>query len=199
MPTYPETPATIVRDPIKKNELQQIGRLVRAFAEVEDCLAFLLTSLCKISPHDAGILLGQITPIRRLIDINLSLAKSKQDGDDLKNLEEILGVDFDAALGIRNGVAHGAYLGRDRKTGGLAFRSSRQVKAPMKEGDQEWVHFGSLIVIHPYAQIRAAADFAEKTVVELMGHSEVKRLREEDLKESPQPHPKAPTRRRKSR
>lgn len=100
---------------------KHIGRLIRAFAEIDDMVTLYICNLAEISESRAVILLGR-TPISTKLKNALYLAKMT--GEEITKLHKhVFDEAFYMANKCRNALAHGAFMGAD-KDGRLAFLTS---------------------------------------------------------------------------
>jgi len=107
---------------IDDDTLQSIGRLVRAFAEIEDIITLYIIDLAEISEAKAIIMLGRM-PITRRLDIAKTLAHVT--GEKITKLhEKLFNPMFFDVLACRNDVTHGTLMGRTGE-GRLAFLTSK--------------------------------------------------------------------------
>lgn len=97
--------------------LREIGRLVRACAEIEDCIFIAITALCEINEGKSTILLGRVAISTALVKVQ---QLTKQYAPQLSaDLNALVSNYITQALQARNGVAHGVYIGE--KDGEYSF------------------------------------------------------------------------------
>lgn len=90
--------------------LTEIGRLIRAFAEIEDLINLYLCGLAKINESQALVLLGKTAVTRRL---EMAEYLALMTGTEITKLhKQIFNAGFREALECRNAVAHGLLLGK---------------------------------------------------------------------------------------
>lgn len=101
--------ATITPRELDDDELLVIGRIVRAAADLEDCLNLWICKLLKCDEAGSAVILGR-SNIATKITIALGLAKLT--GKRATELhEEAFDEAIDQLLSCRNAVAHGAFAG----------------------------------------------------------------------------------------
>lgn len=121
--TYGSTHETAAPIPLSDEVLLGIGRLVRAFAEIEELLTLFISALAKINQSQAVIMLSRAQLSRRL-----SMAEqlaTLSGGKPLERYNLCFGsAAFKDAHTCRNVMAHGIYLGVD-SAGMLAFLTDK--------------------------------------------------------------------------
>lgn len=100
--------------------LREIGRLVRACAEIEDCIFIAITALCEINEGKSTVLLGRVAISTALVKVQ---QLTKQYAPQLHgNLSLLVKNYITELLQARNGVVHGVYIGC--KDGQYSFLSN---------------------------------------------------------------------------
>ena len=160
--------------------LTDIGRLVRAFAEIEDLVFLYICLLAEISASRAVALLGR-TALKRRIEMAGYLAKMT--GQKITELHKtIFGQEFEEIRKCRNAVCHGKYLGV-HDDGGYAFLT-QQTADPIGENAIQIVQSYHPLVISQFAK------WAEEAVPEIEKRLKLEALRQERLRKPLGPHPK---------
>jgi hypothetical protein len=119
---YGDKHETLQPSTLSDSDLLSIGRLVRAFAGIEEIVSIYVSTLAQVPPSKLLIMLGKVA-LRRRLDMAEALATL--DGDDeVKRFRKAFPPDFYHALDIRNAVAHGIFLGVDSQ-GHLSFLTER--------------------------------------------------------------------------
>lgn len=108
--SYGDREETLKPAVLPDSVLTEIGRLIRAFAEIEDLINLYLCGLAQINESKALVLLGR-TAITRRIEMAEYLALMTGDAISATH-KEIFNSGFREALECRNAVAHGLLLGR---------------------------------------------------------------------------------------
>lgn len=108
---------------LPESTLTDIGRLVRAFAEIEDLVFLYICGLADISESRATALIGGV-PLQRRIDMAGYLAKMT--GKKITAIQKtIFDKTFEEIRSCRNTVSHGKYLGVE-DSGGFAFLTQKR-------------------------------------------------------------------------
>jgi hypothetical protein len=178
--TYGATACELKPAALTTETLSDIGRLVRAFAEIEDILDLHIACLAGISETKVTILLGR-TAISRRMEIAETLARLRPDKALEVHLSAFKG--FGDISDCRNAVAHGKLLGVD-DDGKLAFLTFNS--APPSGEAAIRVAFS----YHPET-IKLLATTAEAAIPTLERMLQVEALRAERLLRPLQPHSKA--------
>ncbi|RGP41676.1 hypothetical protein BPTFM16_01983 [Altererythrobacter insulae] len=98
-------------EPLTDNALASIGRIVRATAEMEDCVDHFISILVGRSVELCRLLIGK-SSLRRKAEICQSIAAMSDDWmREVCNIH--FGTEFQQFMKIRNAVAHGVYLGKN--------------------------------------------------------------------------------------
>jgi hypothetical protein len=160
--------------------LADIGRLIRAFAEIEDLINWYIFGLAKISEGVGTVMLGR-TPLSTKLKIAAYLAKLRGDHFAATH-SEIFPPDFFDVLKCRNAGAHGVLLGITEK-GGYAFLTS-DTREP--EGTNV---IAEAIMFTPRG-IKARAGIAERNVSLLETKLGLSTLREKRRQQGLDPHRK---------
>ena len=120
--TYGTEHETLQPSDLSDADLLSIGRLVRAFAGIEEIVSIYVSILAQVPPKTLVLILGKVA-LRRRLDMAEALATL--DGEDeLKRFKVAFPLDFYQALDVRNAVAHGIFLGVDR-LGHLSFLTEK--------------------------------------------------------------------------
>jgi hypothetical protein len=169
-------PATLPND-----VLTEIGRLVRAFSEIEDIVDLHICNLAEISESKATILLGR-TAVTRRIEIAETLAKTISE-EALAIHKHAFSGGFSDIADCRNYVAHGKLLGVG-PDGRYAFLTTKD--GPPMNG-------AAIRVVASYSaeQIKLIARMAEDSIPRLERHLKVEALRAERLLRPLLPHRRA--------
>jgi hypothetical protein len=171
--------------PVKLSDqtLLSIGRIVRAFAEIDDLLMFHIAGMVGISESQAIVLLGRSQASAKM-EIAQYLAKMK--GENFIALhKEIFNSAYDECRQCRNTVAHGVLLG-ETEEGKIAF-----LTAEKKEPDGP---SSSLVVIsYPPKDIDTLARISETFIGAISEKLQLASWRDKRLQQSILPHPKAQT------
>lgn len=124
---FSSSPSSIKPYRITNATHNAMGRVVRAFAEIEDILTLHLCALANISEGQIMILLGK-TPLSKKLEIARQFADAR--GPTARELfDSWFGTKgFQDLLACRNVVAHGVFLGRT-ESGHLAFRTVKSLNA----------------------------------------------------------------------
>jgi len=160
--------------------LRDIGRLVRACAEIEDIVDLFIASLAELNETRAFIMLGR-TAISRRLEIALELAKVRED-----NALAVHKTAFDAVfndiLECRNAVAHGKLLGKTED--GFAFLTGNS--GPVRDDSKI-----RIVASYTAATIKEYARVAEARIPQLEAYLKVEGPRSERLRRPLLPHSKA--------
>ena len=159
-----------------------MGRVVRAFAEIEDILTLHLCELSNISEGQVMILLGK-TPLSKKLEIARQFADAR--GTPARELFDCwFGTKgFQAALACRNVVAHGVFLGQT-ETGHLAFRTMKSLNADETSVSVEVVCYDNKSFLEVASSAELAIPSLEKGL-QLQASREIRRGQSLD------PHSKA--------
>jgi len=124
MPSVPVTDSEkLVPGGLSDEALLAIGRLIRAFADLEEYLNYFIELLLEISPTDATVVLSRVA-ISRKLEMARMLS-TKQSEEDSRVFKGIFEHDmFKEIYKCRNAVAHGTLLGLHRN-GDYAFLTDR--------------------------------------------------------------------------
>ena len=180
--TYSGKSGQIHADPIRDEEHVQISRIVRAWAEVEDCLNLFICALAKITESQGLALLSKSGWSRKL-DIARGLAELRED-QAVEALEMVFTTGLSKIGKARNTVAHGVYLGR-RDDGAMCFLTSDEIKG--SEGPQR------LVSVRNYnlQGLLEIADALEHSLPSMVSILQIEELREPRYTQSLRAHPKA--------
>jgi hypothetical protein len=168
--------------------LLAVGRLVRAFAEMEDILNMFLWNVAGISELQAIVLTGGL-PVSKKMD--LAKAFAIQAGEEpTKVYQKVFG---DEMFGLiqwhRNIVAHGYLLGKTDK-GEFAFKTSTWL--PEHKGK-----VGFQVVCLPLEAIEHYASAAENAIPLMVDFLKFQPLRETRRKQGLRPYNKPPQKERR--
>lgn len=121
--TYAHEPTDIVVSELDDETLLSIGRLIRAFAEIEDLVFLYLCGLAETSETKATILFASV-PLQKKLEMAEYLAQTT--GEQIVEMHRTLfDATFKEALQLRNTVAHGVFLGKDPKEHRLLFLTNK--------------------------------------------------------------------------
>jgi hypothetical protein len=178
---YADGPHDVTPAVLDDQTLAEIGRLVRACAEIEDLVTFFICTLAEISETRATVLLGKIGITQR---IQIARYLAQLSGDKAVSVcNDAFDADFQAILDCRNAVAHGVFLGTVEE-GRLAFLTRKTVRPETDAARQ---------VVEAYAPVNIAlyARTAEGAIPKLEAHLQVKELRRDRYLKPLSGHPKA--------
>lgn len=166
-------------------QLQAMGRIIRAVAEIEDIITLHMCNLAEITEGQAIILMGR-TNISTKLKLSFSLANAL--GGEAKRITDEC---FDneayrALMKCRNAIAHGLLLGQT-DTGKIAFRTS----TASLQGET----VGIEVATYEPSAFAQFAEIAELAIQQIEGPLRVQELREARREQSLERHSKAqPTR-----
>jgi hypothetical protein len=165
---------------INKETLAAIGRLIRAFAEIEDLLTLHICNLTSVPEGRIIVLLGR-TAMSKLLEIAEYFAKTAG-ANALAAHKNVFNRTFQDALGCRNAVAHGTLLGRTQHKE-LTFLTA---KTEVPTGT------ATVLVVESYLpkNIIAYAKMAELAVPLIEKNLMLRALRQARLRKPLSPHPK---------
>ena len=101
-----------------------MGKIIRAFAEIEDLILLYLCRLAETPESVITLLLGR-TPVSAKLKLAQYLARSRGK-ETLALHKEIFTKEFSDALKKRNAIAHGTLLGVD-ENGAYAFKTAKEL------------------------------------------------------------------------
>jgi hypothetical protein len=157
-----------------------IGRLVRAFAEIEDLINLFISRLANISESKTIVLLGR-TPISRKLEIAMYLATMA--GPNSVTLHKFI---FDSSFlecqKCRNAVAHGILLGKTEDNR-FAFLTAETLEPTGSSAIQTVISFKK-------KDIAVYARHAEQAVPQIEKLLQLSPLREKRLQQPLEPHRK---------
>lgn len=185
---YSKTGSVVTPCVLSDEVLLAMGRLIRAFAEIEDIINLHMCQTGEISEGQAFILLGR-TGISQKLNFAHVFANALG-GPAKKVTDECFDNDaFREMLMCRNVVAHGVLLGiTDR--GHIAFRTSNYF-----EPDLTTNKVGLEVITFTPRSFAQFADMAELAIQQIEGPLKVKEPREARRAQALENHPKAqPTR-----
>jgi|CXWL01.1.fsa_nt_gi hypothetical protein len=179
---YSSKPSKLKPTTLSSDVLASIGRLVRAFAEIDDLITLYICNLAEISESRAVVLLGR-TQASTKLDIAAYLAKMT--GVKITALHsEIFGSGYREYRKCRNAVAHGVLLG-ETEDGQFAFLTSETAEPDATDK-------ATIQVVYSYsAQIIAIyAQRAEEAIPVITENLKLSSLRQTRLERPLQPHRK---------
>jgi hypothetical protein len=161
--------------------LTEIGRLVRAFADIEELVTLYICNLAEISQSRALVLLGKTALVRRL---EIAEYLAYMTGKEIAALhKQIFSSGFRESLECRNAVAHGIVLGKTND-GRFAFLTS---KTELPTGTSAI----QLAITYHHESIAEFAKVAEAAIPLLEKHLKLGELRAQRYQGSLLPHRKA--------
>lgn len=161
--------------------LTEIGRLIRAFAEIEDLVTLYICNLAEISESKALVLLGRAAITRR---VEMAEYLALMTGLEIGKLHaSIFNLEFREALECRNTVAHGLLLGQT-EDGRYAFLTSK-TEAPVGKAAIQ------VAISYDFHSIASYANIAERAVPLICTQLKLQELREARLQRPLLPHRKA--------
>jgi hypothetical protein len=183
---YSRIGSTIQPYALPDDVLLAMGRLIRAFAEIEDIITLHLCSVADISEGQAVLLLGRLAMSKKLT-MAYTFAAARG-GDNKARLDGCFDNDeYKACLKARNVAAHGLLLGLTEE-GKIAFRTVETTSASLDAVGLEAISF-ELEAFEIYAGM------AENAIPQIEDRLGVQALREERRLRDLGGHPKAqPTR-----
>lgn len=186
-PTYSSTGSKVEPAQLDDAALLAIGRLIRACAEIEDCVNLFICNLAEINESKLVVLLGK-TAISKKIEIAEYLAKMNT-----AEAQELAKWAFQpnlfATLQCRNNVAHGKLLGRNQD-GAWSFITSN-TEAP--DGPSAI----QLAVSYTTEYLQQIAEATEEAIPILEERLKLKELRAGRYERDLLPHRKAQPRPKK--
>jgi hypothetical protein len=127
---YGDKHETLQPSSLSDADLLSIGRLIRAFAGIEEIVSIYLSTLARVPPKAFVLLLGKVA-LRRRLDMAEALATLDSE-EELSRFKTAFPPEFNQALDARNAVAHGIFLGVDEQ-GHLSFLTERTDKQGVGE------------------------------------------------------------------
>lgn len=168
--------------------LADIGRLIRAFAEIEDLITLYICQLAEINQSRALVLLGKAAITRRL---DMAKYLAQMTGPEITaEHTKIFNSGFRDALECRNCVAHGVLLGKT-SDGRYAFLTDKTVPTNIESAIQVAISYDA-------HSIWAYAKVAEQAIPQIEKRLKLQELRAERLQRPLLPHRKAQPRRQPS-
>lgn len=171
-------PVTVTPHTLSDDELKDIGRLVRAFAEIEDIVAVHLCQVGSLNEGQLAVLVGRLG-ISQRVKMAEQFAKGLGGAAWEAHKACFKSGAFKTLVDCRNAVAHGYLLGLT-KEGTLAFRT-----ASMSDVDPEFVTLK--VVTYAPASIRRNGEEAVKLVAQLDQILRTSKRRKEHLSQSLRP------------
>ena len=110
--TYGKKPSYLKPAKLPQKTLVEIGRIVRAVAEIEDLVDLHICNLAGLSESKATVLLGKTAITRRLEMAKYLAQMLPQEALDIHNAA-FGTVEFLDIVECRNAVAHGKLLGKN--------------------------------------------------------------------------------------
>lgn len=183
-------PSKLSRTTISDETHADIGRLIRAFAEIDDMLTAHISDLAHTSESRGSVLLGR-SPISTKIAVALYLAKMEdQTAIDVHN--SVFDADeFKHSLKCRNAVAHGALLG-ENENGELSFLTTTTLNPDNDAASME-------VLSYTPDRIKACANAMTDAVPRIEKVLKLSALRERRLLRSLEPHPKGQNQQKRSK
>ena len=176
---HKEEPLKPTKLPVKV--LADIGRLVRAFADIEDLVTLYICNLAEINESRAIVLLGKAALTRRL---EMAEYLAQMTGKGIAALhKQLFNSMFREALECRNAVAHGILLGKT-EAGRYAFLTS---KTEIPTGPSAI----QLAITYDPESIKVYAKLSEDAVPLIEKHLKLQGLRQARLQRPLLPHRKA--------
>ena len=177
---YSSTPTELQPTTIDDDTLLQIGKLVRATAEIEDLITLYICCLAEISASKAIVLLGR-TAVTRRLEIAEYLAGMV--GPHVTKLHnDNFNAAFSDVLSCRNAVVHGVLMGITPE-GRYAFLTAKTVETTIPSAFQ---------IVESYlpSDIKTFAAMAEEAIPILETNLKLQPLRAERLQRPLVPHRK---------
>lgn len=159
-----------------------IGRLIRAFTELEDLVTLYLCQVAEISEAHSLILLGK-TGITKKIQLISQFTKDRLPDHDLAYKEALANENFNDLLAARNVAAHGLLIGIT-DTGRLAFQSTSHQGT---DGDT----LGVTVDTYEPGDFSTMADIAEDVISQIEARLGLQSARESQFMRPLKPHKKA--------
>lgn len=161
--------------------LTSIGRLVRAFAEIDDLITLYICNLAEVSESRAIVMLGRTQGSTR-VDIAYYLAKMT--GEKITAIhKEIFNSSYTECRKCRNAVAHGVFLGKTEE-GHFAFLTSDTAEPTGPSAIQIAISFSP-------RNIEGYAKIAEESIPMIIERLKLSSLRDTRLGRPLRPHRKA--------
>lgn len=171
MALYETSPRNLKPCKIEDRTLLEIGRLVRAVAEIEDIVSLFICALAEISESKMVILLGR-TPLSRRLEAAKHLAKLL--GPNVEDLHtKCFTKEFYDIIECRNALAHGTLLGINDE-GRYAFLTGKTVEPDGQSAIQ-------VVLNYRHEDIEVFAKSAESSIPRIENHLRVQALRQERL------------------
>lgn len=159
-----------------------IGRLLRAFAEFEDCLFLFICALSKLNESQGDAILSK-NGYAQMLKIARQLAGFRDDAAS-KVWDAVFTPGLARITDVRNAITHGVYLGKSTD-GGIVFLTNGSVGSTPKD-------YGNVsYTLHPHSLIAMAASL-ENHLPSVIAAFQIGPLRDRRYKLHPLPHPKAP-------
>lgn len=178
--TYSSAPVSLKPTNLDGATLLNIGRLVRAFAEIEDLITMYICHLAEINESRGLVLLGK-TNISKKLEIAEYLAKMT--GKKITSLHgQLFNEGFRDAKNCRNAVAHGVLMGVS-EDGRLAFLTSTASDPVEMSAMQE-------VISYEPKDIKIHAELAERAIPLLEEHLKLGPWRKRRLERPLLPHRK---------
>jgi len=178
--TYSATGGPVTATKLSESTLTEIGRLVRAFAEIEDLITLYICNLAELSESRASILLGRTAITRRLA---MAAYLAKTTGPEITALHaQLFNAGFEECLLCRNTVAHGVLVGLTDENR-FAFLTDK-TEDPL--GDSAI----RIVISYTHEDIKIYADLAESAIPIITYNLKLETLRDRRLQQSLLPHRK---------
>jgi hypothetical protein len=177
---YSSEPSNLKPATIDDATLLQIGKLIRATAEIEDLITLYICNLAEINASKAIILLGR-TAVTRRLEIAEYLASMI--GPHVTQLHKAnFTALFGEVLSCRNAVAHGIFMGMT-ENGRYAFLTAKTVETTIPSAVQ-------IVESYRPSDIKEFARVAEEFIPILETNLKLQPLRAERLRRPLSPHRK---------
>jgi hypothetical protein len=180
--SYGSKSEELIQGRIPPAAMTAIGRIVRAFAEIEDIINLHIGKLAGTTEGITAIFLGRMG-ISAKIQMALYLAQlHRQGAPELHN--QLFDVSFSDALACRNAVAHGVFLGKKKVSRALSFLTSNQLEPIDGNMRREVASF-------QVSDLKKYALAGEQSIPFFAAHLKLTTLREKRFQLSLLPHRKS--------
>lgn len=186
--TYGDKEERFTATKLPAKVLTDIGRLIRAFAEIEDLITLYICNLAEINQSRALVLLGKAAITRRL---EMAEYLAQMTGPEITAEHgKIFNSGFRDALECRNCAAHGVLLGKT-SDGRYAFLTDKTAPTSNESAIQ-------IAITYDAESISAYAVVAERAIPQIEKRLKLQELRAERRQRPLLPHRKAQPRRQPS-
>lgn len=186
--TYPIRIGKLQEAALDDETLIAIGRLIRAFAQIEDLITLHIGKLTNLNEYAVTALLGRTAVTRRLAIAELLASMISPDA--LKRHKGCFNAEFTELQGVRNAVAHGALVGKT-DSGEYAFMTGQAAPEPEMGVPQ-------VVECYTTAGLKAYAEGAEKAIPQLVRILKLQPLLQTRTQRVLGPHSKAQPQRKQS-